>query len=229
VQVQMIDLVEGDLVEVLPDDRHGLEVTGHVEHRAAVGEAREVDDPAAGGGPRTRAHRGALDLRREELAQCLHAGEQPGGGLRPQHHGARGDVQLVALRADGGVGAGEQQRDAGGRFARPGRAHRQRVAGRAAQDVGQVVGHVGGAGGGVDGRVRRQRERRAGRRLHGDRGGHDVAQRGGRHLGSGGGSRVGRGRDEPGHGRQQHDGGEAAGPRGRDAHAALRAGANVNC
>ena len=112
VQVEVVHLVQRDLVDVPLDLRHREEVPRDVQHGAPVGEPRVVHDVPARYRPRPGLYRRALHLRRQQLAQRLHAGEEAGRLARPDHHGGAGDVELVPLAADARIGAGEQQRDA---------------------------------------------------------------------------------------------------------------------
>src|SRR4029077_822378 len=76
VQVEVVDLVAGHLVDVALDLRDGEEVPRDVEHGAPVGQARVVDDRAALDAPRPGRDGRAHDGRGQEFEQGLHAGEQ---------------------------------------------------------------------------------------------------------------------------------------------------------
>ncbi|PPA57619.1 hypothetical protein BAW75_04410 [Micromonospora chalcea] len=67
VQVQVVELVPGQVVDHPQHVLDGEEVPGHVEHGAPVGETRTVDDRAAGHCPAGGDRRGALDRGRQEL------------------------------------------------------------------------------------------------------------------------------------------------------------------
>jgi hypothetical protein len=109
-----------------------------------------VDDATALDRPRPTLLGPALDLRGQQLAQRLHAGEQPGRGLRLDLDAAPADLQLVALRAEARADVAEFQRDAGV----PAIGHHgQPVAGRGPQDAGQVLADGLGAPVGPDHRV----------------------------------------------------------------------------
>nr|BFF03796.1 hypothetical protein GCM10020241_54710 [Streptoalloteichus tenebrarius] len=106
-QVQSVDLVEGDPVDVRLDLVHREEVPRDVEHRGAVREPRIVEHLTGRHAPRTALRPVALHLRRQQLAERLHTGEQPGRLVGPQHHRPPRDVELVALLPDPGVRAAQ--------------------------------------------------------------------------------------------------------------------------
>ncbi len=198
VQVQRIDLVHHDLVDVALHLLRREEVPRHVEHGAAAREARVVHDPPRRHRPRTVHDRAALDPRRQQLAQRLHAGEQALRRAGPDLDPVPVDVEPVALGAERVGHPAQLQRDD---RAVPPVAHRQRVAGGRAQHAGEVLGDLPGTAVGVDGGVRRQVEHAAVPvRCHRHRGryhlGHARLLRGsGRRCGRG---RCCRGRARPG-------------------------------
>jgi hypothetical protein len=81
----MVDLVPGQQVDVRLDLVGGVEVPGHVEHRPAVGEARVVEDAAAGQHPVGLLRRIRLDLRGPPTLNKPAAFTPPpdGSGTRP--------------------------------------------------------------------------------------------------------------------------------------------------
>nr|BBJ53391.1 hypothetical protein SAVMC3_60200 [Streptomyces avermitilis] len=100
--MQLVDLVQRQLVDVALDLADVEEVPGHVEHRAAVAVARGVLDGAARDEPGSGLYGVLLDRGREELAQGLHAVEEPGrcgGGDGDAVPAAVEAVSLVAQRA----------------------------------------------------------------------------------------------------------------------------------
>lgn len=191
VQVQVVDFVLAEQVDISGDLVDGVEVPGEVEHGAAVGEARVVDDASARDGPAGALPFGRLDLGGEQLAQRLGAGEETGGRVGADGHPVAGDVELVALLADAGVGAAEEQGDLGQGCGADGQ-HGQRVAGGGAQGVGELAADPpggGGAGCGADDGEGAQGE---GGPVVGaglDGGGDDVVEVADRRRGGGGGGR----------------------------------------
>jgi hypothetical protein len=133
VQVQPVDLVSGDLVDVALDLLHVEEVPRDVEHRRPVPESGLVDDLAAGHGPRARLRGRHLDRGGQQLAQRLHAVEQPFGAGGVQADVVLGHLEAVTGRAEL-RGAVERQRDVAGAERTAVDGHRE--AGRRAQDPG---------------------------------------------------------------------------------------------
>ncbi len=131
--MQFVDLVEGQLVDVALDLADGEEVAGDVEHRAAVGVARRVVDGAARDLPGSGLPGGLLDGGGQELAQGLHAVEEPGGPARGDGDPGGRAVEPVALGAERALGQAELDAAlaAGG--------DRQAVAGGGPQDAREVL------------------------------------------------------------------------------------------
>lgn len=148
VQVQLVDLVKGQLVDVPLDLVDGEEVPGDVEHRAAPAVARAVLDGAARDQPRAGLHGVLLDGRREQLAQGLHPVEEPGGLGRRDGDALAAAVEAIALGAERALGQPESDATLAVR------GHRQAVAGRGAQDVREVGADAAGLAGVVDADVR---------------------------------------------------------------------------
>ncbi|KUO20158.1 hypothetical protein AQJ91_15335 [Streptomyces dysideae] len=92
--MQLVDLAQGELVDVALDLFDGDEVPGDVEHRAAPAVARGVLDGAARDQPGAGLDGVLLDGRREELAQGLDAVEEAGG-----LGGGDGDARTAAVEA----------------------------------------------------------------------------------------------------------------------------------
>ena len=102
--MEHIHLVAGHAIDVLLDELLSEEVAADVEHQAAPGEARVIDDVDAGDGPGGGAARRTLDFRREQLEQRLDAVEQARRRLRLDAYAARRDGQVVAIGMGGGGG-----------------------------------------------------------------------------------------------------------------------------
>ena len=99
-QWKRFSLYSAMLIQALLDERLGEKVAAAVEHEAAPGEARPVDDLQARQGQRQPRPAPAVEALEEQLAQRLHAVEKPGrpGGAQPDLAGA--DAQRIALVAE---------------------------------------------------------------------------------------------------------------------------------
>ena len=116
-------------------------MAGDVQHDAAVGVPGIIGDVDGRDLPGTRLHLRALDPRRQQLTQRLHAVEQTGRRGGPELDAAGGHVEAVAFISKRRIaGKGEDDRAAGRAGAAPGQ-HRQRVPGRRSQDCGQLLRH----------------------------------------------------------------------------------------
>lgn len=102
VQVQVVELVAGEVVDHLQDVLDGEEVSRHVEHRAPVGEAGAVQDRAAGQRPARGHRRRALHGGGEQLPERLDAVEEAGWGAGDEAYPGAGHVEPVALRPEVG-------------------------------------------------------------------------------------------------------------------------------
>jgi hypothetical protein len=94
----------------------GEEVPCDVEHGAAVGESRVVDDLDRDDLERFREESRALDRRRQELSQRLHAVRESCGGRRRDSHFVVVHAQSVSFRhvTVGGLFGAEHEHDIAG-------------------------------------------------------------------------------------------------------------------
>lgn len=192
VQMQLVDLVQGELVDVALDLVDGEEVPGDVQHGAPPAVARGVLDRAARDQPGAGLDGVLLDGRREQLTQGLDAVEEPGGGRGGDGDALAAAVETVALGPERAIGQPES--NASGAAV----GDREAVAGGGAQDAREVLAHAaalagvvdpdpGAAGDPVGGRTRRDRR---------GRGDHEVQRGGGCRLGGRGSCRRGAHRDQ---------------------------------
>ena len=131
-------------------------MAGHVEHEAAVGEARRVLYADQGQGIVRHglvAHAGH-DVGREQFLEGLESVVEAGGGGGLERDAGSVDAELVALVAESGGGAGHAQKG----FVVVG-AYFHLAAGGGAEGVGKLVGlgrHVFGQAARADGEACRQ-------------------------------------------------------------------------
>ena len=98
-EVEDVDLVQRDQVDVPEHVIDAEEVTGDIEHRPAVLEARPVVDLGSGDRPRAGAHGPSLGGDREHLAQRRQRSVQADRRCRGDAHSGGVGAQRVALGA----------------------------------------------------------------------------------------------------------------------------------
>jgi hypothetical protein len=132
VQVQHVQLVQREDVDVLLDLSHREEVAGDVEHRAAPGEARLVDDPECGDRPvdTVKTHI-RFDVGRQQLPYGLNAAEQAGRPVGDEADGVARHIELVTFLSKSSAVRREAQNDCANRR-HSDRRHCDREAGGAA-------------------------------------------------------------------------------------------------
>ena len=145
VQVERVDLVQGQRVEQLFDLVLGEEMAAHIEHQPAPFEPRLVLDldarnlPIHALAPACAANTSGG----KQLQQRLHPVKQAGGFAGPHDHGIRGHDQLVAFGAQlrFGVLRGQEDRPFA-RLCSGARGGLEAIARGFAQPLGQVLAGV---------------------------------------------------------------------------------------